>query len=35
MLFMVVFTWEPDKMDEVFECKLADWNHPMLSLSYN
>jgi hypothetical protein len=21
--------------NEVFGCKLSDWNHPMLSLSYN
>jgi hypothetical protein len=25
----------PPIENEVFGCKLADWNHPMLSLSYN
>ena len=25
----------PPTENEVFGCKLADWNHPMLSLSYN
>jgi hypothetical protein len=25
----------PPIENEVFGCKLADWNHPMLSPSYN
>jgi hypothetical protein len=25
----------PPTENEVFGCKLSDWNHPMLSLSYN
>jgi hypothetical protein len=29
------FSKGPPTENEVFGCKLADWNHPMLSLSYN
>jgi len=32
---LILYEKGPPIENEVFGCKLADWNHPMLSLSYN
>ncbi len=32
---LVCYEKGPPIENEVFGCKLSDWNHPMLSLSYN
>jgi hypothetical protein len=32
---LVCYEKGPPTENEVFGCKLADWNHPLLSLSYN
>ena len=35
VLDLYVFSTGPPTENEVFGCKFADWDHPMLSLSYN
>jgi len=32
---LILYEKGPPIENEAFGCKLADWNHPMLSLSYN